>query len=68
MGDTGNTSSTVEPVKLLLVVAVALIDAERGCVLLAQRPEGKALAGTWEFPGGKVEAGEAPETAAAREL
>ena len=46
---------------MLLVVAAALIDDE-GRVLLAQRPEGKHLAGTWEFPGGKVDAGEAPES------
>jgi len=55
------------PVKLLLVVAVALIDVD--CrVLIARRPEGKALAGLWEFPGGKVEAGERPEGALIREL
>ena len=53
--------------KLLLVVAVALIDTE-GRVLLAQRPEGKSLAGLWEFPGGKVEQGETPEAALIREL
>jgi 8-oxo-dGTP diphosphatase len=52
---------------LLLVAAAALIDGE-GRVLLAQRPEGKALAGLWEFPGGKLEVGEAPEAALAREL
>jgi 8-oxo-dGTP diphosphatase len=54
-------------VKVLLVVAVALIDPE-GRVLLAQRPEGKSLAGLWEFPGGKVEMGETPEAALIREL
>lgn len=53
--------------KLVLVSAVALIDAD-GRVLLAQRPEGKSLAGLWEFPGGKVEAGERPEEALIREL
>lgn len=53
--------------KLLLVVAVALVD-DQGRVLLAQRPPGKALAGLWEFPGGKVDAGETPEAALVREL
>lgn len=53
--------------KVLLVSAVALIDPE-GRVLLAQRPEGKSLAGLWEFPGGKVEPGETPEAALIREL
>ncbi len=53
--------------KLLLVVAVALVDAD-GRVLLSQRPEGKTLAGLWEFPGGKLEPGEAPEAALIREL
>ena len=52
---------------LLLVVAVALVDADRR-VLIAQRPQGKAMAGLWEFPGGKVEAGETPEAALIREL
>lgn len=52
---------------LILVSAVALID-DRGRVLLAQRPEGKSMAGLWEFPGGKVEAGETPEAALVREL
>lgn len=52
---------------LLLVVAAALIDAD-GRVLIAQRPEGRALAGLWEFPGGKVETGERPEVALIREL
>ncbi len=52
---------------LLLVVAAALFDAS-GRILLAQRPPGKALAGLWEFPGGKVEAGESPEAALVREL
>jgi 8-oxo-dGTP diphosphatase len=54
-------------VKLLLVVAVALIDPD-GRVLIAQRPQGKDLAGLWEFPGGKLDAGERPETALIREL
>ena len=53
--------------KIVLVTAVALVDAD-GRVLLAQRPEGKSLAGLWEFPGGKVEPGESPETALIREL
>ena len=52
---------------LLLVAACALVDAD-GRVLLAQRPEGKTLAGLWEFPGGKVEAGETPEETLMREL
>lgn len=51
----------------VLVVAAALIDAD-GRVLIAQRPEGKALAGLWEFPGGKIEPGERPEQALIREL
>lgn len=53
--------------RLVLVAAVALIDAD-GRVLLSQRPLGKSLAGLWEFPGGKVEAGERPEAALIREL
>lgn len=53
--------------KVVLVSAVALFDAE-GRVLLAKRPEGKSMAGLWEFPGGKIEQGEAPETALMREL
>jgi 8-oxo-dGTP diphosphatase len=54
-------------VKTILVSAVALIDVD-GRVLLAQRPEGKSMAGLWEFPGGKVEKGETPEAALIREL
>lgn len=54
-------------VPVVLVAAVALIDGE-GRVLLAERPVGKALAGTWEFPGGKVHTGETPEAALIREL
>lgn len=55
------------PLPTLFVVAAALIDTE-GRVLLAQRPEGKAMAGLWEFPGGKVHEGEIPEFALMREL
>ncbi len=54
-------------ISLLCVVAVALIDAD-GRILIAQRPEGKNLAGLWEFPGGKLEKGERPEEALIREL
>ncbi|MBL6595212.1 MAG: (deoxy)nucleoside triphosphate pyrophosphohydrolase [Candidatus Puniceispirillum sp.] len=52
---------------MLLVSAVALVDID-GRVLLAQRPEGKSMSGLWEFPGGKIEAGETPESALIREL
>ena len=51
----------------LLVVAAVLIDGE-GCVLVQQRPAGSSMAGLWEFPGGKIEYGETPEAALAREL
>src|ERR1700743_1407508 len=54
-------------IKLTLVVACALIDADNR-VLIAQRPPGKALAGLWEFPGGKLDPGERPEQALIREL
>jgi 8-oxo-dGTP diphosphatase len=54
-------------VKLVLVAACALIDAD-GRVLIAQRPEGKSMAGLWEFPGGKIETGERPEQSLIREL
>ena len=53
--------------RLLLVAAAALIDAD-GRVLICRRPEGKAMAGLWEFPGGKVEPGETPEATLIREL
>lgn len=53
--------------KLVLVSAVALVDPD-GRVLIAQRPVGKAMSGLWEFPGGKIEAGETPEAALMREL
>ncbi len=53
--------------RLLLVAACALLDADRR-VLLAQRPPGKPMAGLWEFPGGKIEAGETPEDTLIREL
>ncbi|WP_342643605.1 8-oxo-dGTP diphosphatase MutT [Rhodoligotrophos ferricapiens] len=53
--------------KMVLVAACALVDAD-GRVLLAKRPEGKTMAGLWEFPGGKVEPGETPEAALIREL
>ena len=55
------------PRSIVLVAAVALVDAD-GRVLLAERPEGKHLAGLWEFPGGKVHDGETPEAALIREL
>ena len=68
--ETGKTPAPAPalPIKLLImVVAAALVDVD-GRVLLARRPAGKALAGLWEFPGGKVEAGETPVAALAREL
>ena len=54
-------------IRIQLVVACALVDTDRR-VLIAQRPEGKPLAGLWEFPGGKLEPGETPEAALIREL
>jgi len=59
------SEASAKPV--ILVVACALVDAD-GRVLIAQRPEGKPMAGLWEFPGGKVEPGETPEATVVREL
>ena len=59
-------ATAAEPL-IVLVAAVALVDAD-GRVLLAERPTGKSMAGLWEFPGGKVNAGETPEAALIREL
>ena len=59
-------ATAAEPL-IVLVAAVALVDAD-GRVLLAERPAGKSMAGLWEFPGGKVNAGETPEAALVREL
>lgn len=61
------TIEAKKPLPITLVSAVALIDRD-GRVLLAQRPEGKSLAGLWEFPGGKIEPNETPEAALIREL
>jgi 8-oxo-dGTP diphosphatase len=61
------TEPTAKSRRILLVAACALVDAD-GRILLAQRPEGKSLAGLWEFPGGKVEIGETPEETLIREL
>ena len=58
---------TAPGLPLLLVAAAALIDKD-GRVLVAQRPEGKPMAGLWEFPGGKVKEGETPEFALCREI
>ena len=54
-------------VKIVTVAACALVDSD-GRVLLARRPDGKAMAGLWEFPGGKIEPGETPEQSLIREL
>jgi 8-oxo-dGTP diphosphatase len=65
---TSTAATAADPARpVVLVAAVALIDPD-GRVLLAQRPAGKHLAGLWEFPGGKVHAGETPEAALIREL
>jgi 8-oxo-dGTP diphosphatase len=65
---TSTAATAADPARpIVLVAAVALIDLD-GRVLLAQRPEGKHLAGLWEFPGGKVHPGETPEAALIREL
>ena len=56
-----------DPLPIIPIVSAALIDG-RGRVLLQQRPKGKAMAGLWEFPGGKIQSGEAPEAALSREL
>ncbi len=60
-------SETDKALPVVLVAAVALVDVD-GRVLIARRPEGKPMAGLWEFPGGKVDDGESPETALIREL
>lgn len=62
-----HVSTEESSVPMLLVVAVALVDVDNR-ILLAQRPEGKNLAGMWEFPGGKLEPGERPELGLIREL
>ncbi len=65
--DPGPGPALPEGLPVVLVAAVALVDIDNR-VLIAQRPEGKAMAGLWEFPGGKVEPGETPETALIREM
>ena len=62
-----NPKPAAPDLPIVFVVAAALVDRD-GRVLIAQRPEGKAMAGLWEFPGGKVEEGELPEFALMREL
>ena len=63
----GERAEAVSGKPVILVSAVALVDID-GRVLIAQRPEGKSMAGLWEFPGGKVDPGETPEAALIREL
>src|SRR5262244_3201578 len=65
--DSGRELTPMVEKHMLLVAAAALVDAD-GRVLICQRPEGKQLAGLWEFPGGKVEPGETPEDCLIREL
>jgi 8-oxo-dGTP diphosphatase len=60
-------ATAADPLPIVPIVSAALIDP-RGQVLLQQRPKGKAMAGLWEFPGGKIAAGETPEAALCREL
>jgi 8-oxo-dGTP diphosphatase len=60
-------ATAADPLPIVPIVSAALID-DRGHVLLQQRPAGKAMAGLWEFPGGKIAAGETPEAALCREL
>ena len=60
-------NETPSGLKIVLVAAVALVDSKNN-ILIAKRPEGKPMAGLWEFPGGKVKDGETPEFALAREL
>src|SRR5437773_5140303 len=62
-----NPGARAVSIKLVLVAACALVDAD-GRVLIAERPAGRSMAGLWEFPGGKVEAGETPEATLIREL
>ena len=66
-GTVSGRQAAVAELRVLLVVAAALVDPD-GRVLLARRPPGKVMAGLWEFPGGKVRDGEAPEAALIREL
>ncbi|MGB0672071.1 MAG: (deoxy)nucleoside triphosphate pyrophosphohydrolase, partial [Rhodospirillales bacterium] len=63
----GERAKSPRSLPIVLVAAAALVDVD-GRVLMQQRPEGKAMAGLWEFPGGKVEPGESPEQAVVREM